>query len=94
MLGLAAVPSAIQFIGMLFMPESPRWLGKEKRMHEANNIMAKIYKSNAISTKMQELETEIQLMENETQMTECERYYDLFTVYKKCVLIGCGCQAF
>lgn len=34
MLGLAGIPSAIQLIGMFFMPESQRWLAQKNRKEE------------------------------------------------------------
>lgn len=39
MVGLAAVPAILLMIGVIFMPESPRWLIKRNREQEARNIM-------------------------------------------------------
>lgn len=39
MLGLAAIPSVIQFIGFLFMPESPRWLITHGKFEQAMEVL-------------------------------------------------------
>ena len=44
MLGIAGIPSIIQFIGMFFLPESPRWLGKKGRDEEQQKVIKMIYK--------------------------------------------------
>lgn len=40
MFGLGAVPSAIFFLGVLFLPESPRWLVKTGKTDRAKKVLA------------------------------------------------------
>jgi len=44
MLGVAAVPSVIQFIGMLFMPETPVFLYKQDKVEDADIVLSNLYK--------------------------------------------------
>ena len=39
MFGLAVVPSVIQFIGFLFMPDTPRWLISKGRFDKARTVL-------------------------------------------------------
>ena len=42
MFGLTALPSLLFFIGMFFVPESPRWLAKNGKPENAKSILKKI----------------------------------------------------
>ncbi|MFP7255610.1 sugar porter family MFS transporter [Terribacillus goriensis] len=47
MLGLAVIPAAILIIGMLFMPESPRWLLTAGKEEQARAILKRVRGENA-----------------------------------------------
>lgn len=55
MVGLAVVPSLILMVGVLFMPESPRWLLEHRSEKEARKVMKLTRKPEEIDKEIQEM---------------------------------------
>ncbi|WP_010531702.1 sugar porter family MFS transporter [Lentibacillus jeotgali] len=55
MLGLAVVPSLILMVGVLFMPESPRWLLEHRGKEAARRVMKLTRKENEIDQEINEM---------------------------------------
>lgn len=51
MLGFAAIPAAILFLGALILPESPRFLVKDGRLDEAREVLVQMNKNNQSAVK-------------------------------------------
>lgn len=60
MLGIAGVPALVQFILMLTLPESPRWLYRKDRKEEAAAILRKIYLANEVEQEIDGLRQSIE----------------------------------
>jgi len=56
MLGLAVVPGLTLGLGMLYMPESPRWLARHGRRDKALEILTKIRGSANVQGELREIE--------------------------------------
>jgi sugar porter (SP) family MFS transporter len=59
MFGLTAAPAVLFFIGMMFAPESPRWLAKNGQMGLARGILEKIGGGNYADAVSAEIQTTI-----------------------------------
>ncbi|MED6118581.1 Sugar transporter [Stylosanthes scabra] len=65
MLGVAGIPALVQFILMLSLPESPRWLYRQSKEAEAKQILSRIYPPN-------EVEEEIKVMHESIESEKAE----------------------
>ncbi|MCW2255581.1 SP family galactose:H+ symporter-like MFS transporter [Providencia alcalifaciens] len=45
MLGITAIPAVLLFIGIIFLPESPRWLASKNRAADAKSILLRLRSS-------------------------------------------------
>jgi MFS transporter, SP family, galactose:H+ symporter len=57
MLGLAAVPGLLLGLGMLYLPESPRWLAKHGQTEKALKILGKIRGTSNVAAEFQEIQS-------------------------------------
>ena len=55
MLGLAAIPAAVQLIGFLFMPESPRWLIEKDYVELATLVLQSIRGKDDVYAELEEI---------------------------------------
>ena len=90
MLGLAAIPPGIQGLWMIFMPETQRWLAKKGRYDEVEGVLNKVYEPTEAAKQTSQLKREIHKLRKYIEMSECERYAQLFTIYRRCLIIGCS----
>lgn len=60
MLGVAAIPAMVQFVLMLSLPESPRWLYRKRREEEAEAILRRVYPTNEVEYEIRALKESVE----------------------------------
>ncbi len=89
MFGITAIPSLLFFVGMLFVPESPRWLAKNGKTSKSGAILRKIGGERYSMAALKEIES---TLDGET---ETLRFRDLLDPkLRKVFLLGIALAVF
>nr|XP_021156953.1 proton myo-inositol cotransporter isoform X2 [Columba livia]XP_021156997.1 proton myo-inositol cotransporter isoform X2 [Columba livia] len=95
MLGLSAVPAVIQFLGFLFLPESPRWLIQKGQTQRARRILSQMRGNQAIDEEYDSIKNNIE--EEEKEVGAAGPVICRMLTYpptRRALIVGCGLQMF
>jgi len=89
MLGLAVIQSLLLGLGMVFMPESPRWLAKHGYAEKAKEILTRIRGGSDITTEFQEIQGTL------LETSRAGSWSDLLTsAVRPALIVGIGLAVF
>lgn len=97
MWGFQGIWSVIQFIGLLFMPESPRWLIQKSQLKEAEKVLIKIRNTTAVDEEIYEIKRNWEEMKRSYEMSGNENVYLRMIKtpsVRRALLIGCAMHFF
>uniref|UniRef100_A0A8C4REI9 Proton myo-inositol cotransporter n=1 Tax=Erpetoichthys calabaricus TaxID=27687 RepID=A0A8C4REI9_ERPCA len=95
MLGLSIAPGVIQFLGFLFLPESPRWLIQKGKTQKARRVLSQIRGNQNIDEEYESIKTSIEEEEKEVAGDGLVIWRMLtYPSTRRALIVGCGLQMF
>ncbi|XP_067684460.1 proton myo-inositol cotransporter-like [Haliotis asinina] len=96
MLGLAAVPGIVQFLGFLFLPESPRWMLDSGNQNKAREILVQIRGTTDVEEEMAAIEQKLEESRKASSFKNgCTLSQVLTTPHvRRSLFVGAGLQFF
>ncbi|XP_064795086.1 proton myo-inositol cotransporter-like [Oncorhynchus masou masou] len=95
MLGLSMVPAVLQFVGFLFLPESPRWLIQKGLTQKARRVLSQIRGNQNIDEEYDSIKNSIE-EEDKDCGGDGPVIWRMLTYppTRRALLVGCGLQMF
>lgn len=88
MFGLGTVPSAIMFLGCLWLPESPSWLVSRGACERARKVLVRLRGTTDVAEELQAIQT---VCNEEESYDKKSKLYEMLTTSstRKALLVGC-----
>ncbi|KAJ8393395.1 hypothetical protein AAFF_G00061170 [Aldrovandia affinis] len=95
MLGMSVVPAVLQFVGFLFLPESPRWLIQRGRTQKARRVLSQIRGNQNIDEEYDSIKSSIEEEERDCAGGGPVIWRMLtYPPTRRALIVGCGLQMF